>query len=116
MNYVHAIVSWVLVSIALPLSFAFAADVKLDSPLAYKTVSSFVENVLKAVVLVALPIIALFIMYAGFKYIMARGSSGKLQDAHQNFMYVVIGALLIMGAWILATLIGGTISQVMTAK
>lgn len=94
-----------------PLVFALAADVKLESPFIYKTVSDFISAVLRAVVYLSMPIIALFIMYAGFKYILARGNPGAIDEAHKNFMYVIIGALLILGAWVLATLIGGTVSQ-----
>ncbi len=92
----------------------FAADAKLESPFVYKTVSDFISTVLKAVVYLAMPVIALFLMYAGFKYIAARGNPGAINEAHQNFMYVIIGAALILGAWVLATLIGGTVTQLMT--
>lgn len=99
--------------ILIPLTYA-AAEAKLESPFVYKTVSDFISAVLRAVVYLSMPIIALFIMYAGFKYILARGNPGAISEAHQNFMYVIIGALLILGAWVLATLIGGTISQLVT--
>ena len=84
----------------------------LSNPLPnFPTVAKFVEGVLKAVVYVALPIIALFIVYAGFKYVFAQGNESKITEAHNNFKYVLIGALLILGAWVLATLIGNTVTQ-----
>ncbi|MEK7499780.1 MAG: pilin [Patescibacteria group bacterium] len=99
--------------ILLPLAYA-SAQAKLESPFVYKTVSDFISAVLRAIVYLSMPIIALFIMYAGFKYILARGNPGAIDEAHKNFMYVIIGALLILGAWVLATLIGGTVSQLVT--
>lgn len=93
--------------------FAFAQSGKLDNPLnpSISSVPAFVEGALRAVVYIALPIIALFIVYAGFKYVLARGNESKITEAHTNFLYVVIGALLILGAWVLATLIGSTVTQ-----
>ncbi len=91
-----------------------SAAASLESPFVYRSVSDFISAVLRAVVYLSMPIIALFIMYAGFKYILARGNPGAIDEAHKNFMYVIIGAMLILGAWVLATLIGGTISQLVT--
>ncbi len=85
----------------------------LQNPLRFDSIQGFIEGVLKAIVLIALPIITAFMVYAGFKYIAARGNPGKLGKAHENFLYVLIGTALILGAWVLATLIGGTVSQLM---
>ncbi|MDO8482124.1 MAG: hypothetical protein Q7S75_03520 [bacterium] len=93
---------------------AHAADAGLlQNPLnkAFSTIPDFIAGVLKVVVIIALPIIALFIVVAGFRFIFAQGKEGALTEAKKNFMYVVIGALLIMGAWVLATLIAGTVTQ-----
>jgi hypothetical protein len=86
---------------------------RLESPLDsnISTIPQFIEGFLRAIVIIALPLITIFIVYAGFKYIAARGNSGKISEAHENFKWVVIGAILILSAWILATLIGGTVSQ-----
>lgn len=107
------IVRFVILVLALP---AFALAAELVSPLAYKSVSDFIAAVLRAAVYVSMPIIALFIMYAGFKYILARGNPGAIGEAHTNFLYVIIGTMLILGAWVLATLIGGTVSQLMSGN
>ena len=61
--------------------------------------------------MIALPILTLFIVYSGFKFISAQGNSSKLEEAKKNFMYVIIGSLLILGAWVVATLVGGTVNQ-----
>ncbi|MEK7155790.1 MAG: TrbC/VirB2 family protein [Patescibacteria group bacterium] len=90
-----------------------AAQQTLENPLRFSSLETFIEGVLQAVVMVALPIIVAFIVYAGFKYIFARGSIDKIKDAHKNFTYVIIGTILILGAWVLATLIGGTVTQLL---
>lgn len=69
------------------------------------------EGLLRAVVYIALPIISIFIVYAGFMFITAQGNTEKLAQARNNFLYVVIGAILILGAWAIAQLVGGTINE-----
>lgn len=81
----------------------------LDSK--FSTIPLFIAGALQVLVIVALPIITLFLVVAGFMFIAARGNSGKLDEAKKNFVYVIIGALLILGAWIIATLIGSTVTQ-----
>ena len=78
----------------------------------FSSIPNFIAGALKVMVQVALPIIALFMVYAGFKFVTARGNSEQINSAKENFLYVIIGAILILGAWVIATLIGGTISQV----
>ncbi len=91
-------------------NFAYA---QFDSPLKaeFSTIPNFIAGALRAMVMIALPIIALFMVYSGFLFILARGNESKLSEAKQNFFYVIIGAILILGAWVLATMIGGTIAQ-----
>ncbi len=85
----------------------------LQNPLnsSFSDIPKFIEGALKVLVIVALPIITLFMVVAGFMFIAARGNESKLTEAKKNFMYVIIGALLILGAWVIATLIGGTVTQ-----
>ena len=91
---------------------AYAAD-GIQSPLKpeVSSIPGFIEAALKALVMIALPILTLFIVYSGFKFISAQGNSSKLEEAKKNFMYVIIGSLLILGAWVVATLVGGTVNQ-----
>ncbi|MDO8513974.1 MAG: pilin [bacterium] len=92
---------------------AHAQSTGLENPLNsnFSTIPAFIAGALKVLVIVALPVIALFIVYSGFLFIFARGDPTKLTKAKENFVYVIIGALLILGAWVIATLIGGTVTQ-----
>ena len=102
---------------AFALTFAFTAVVSaqtrafVDNPLSVDSIQGFIAKALQVMVMVALPIISLFIVYAGYMFVSARGNESKLSEAKNNFYYVIIGAILILGAWVIATLIGGTISQ-----
>lgn len=108
------IILFVILAGALPV---YAADCTssgsgLQNPLKFCTIQEFIEGALKAIVIIALPILALFIVYSGFLFVMARGNAEQLSTARRNFAYVVIGGLLILGAWMLANLIGNTVSEI----
>lgn len=84
----------------------------LKNPLQYNTIGEFVAGALKALVLIALPVVAFFLLLAGFQYISAQGKPDDIKTAHRNFLWVLVGGALMLGAWVLATLIGGTVQQV----
>jgi hypothetical protein len=84
----------------------------LQNPTTFPNIQSFIAAFLQAIVEISLPILTLFIVYSGFMFIMARGNQTKLTAAKNNFLYVILGALLIIGAWSLALLIGSTVTQV----
>lgn len=84
------------------------------NPVKFPDIAKFIAGFLRVVVMVALPIISLFIVYAGFLFVKARGNPGDLETAKKNFLYVIIGAILILGAWVISTLIAGTVSQITT--
>ncbi len=84
----------------------------LCSPSSYTSFQSFLSAVFTALVKISLPIITVFIVYSGFLFVTAQGNKTKLEVAKRNFLFVIIGALLILAAWILAQIIAGTLLQV----
>ena len=78
----------------------------------YCDIKSFVAGALKAFVMLSLPIVAFFIVLSGFYFVIARGNPAKLTTAKWNFLYVMIGTCLVLGAWLLASLIGSTVTQI----
>lgn len=109
----HRILSFVAVSVMVLFASFAHAQTGLESPLNsnFSSIPAFIAGALKALAVIALPIITLFLVISGFLFITAQGNQQKLDTAKKNFFYVIIGALLILGAWILATLIAGTVSQ-----
>ena len=77
-------------------------------------IPKFIAEFLRVIVMVALPIISLAIVYSGFLFVWARGNDSELQRAKRNFLYVIVGTILILGAWVIATLIAGTVSEITT--
>src|SRR3989338_283512 len=121
LTYMKTLVAPVFSSTAFLLASAVIAHAEVCNPSSgalcnplkpeFSSISLFIAGALKVIVMLALPIIVLFFVIAGFKFISAQGNPGKLDEARKNFVWVVIGALLIMGAWVLATLLANTVSQ-----
>lgn len=85
---------------------------KLQNPLAgVDTIPQFIAKIIDIVVKIATPILVLFFIYTGFLFIKAQGSEEGLKHAKDTLLYGVIGAAIILGAWVLAEAIQGTIEQ-----
>lgn len=88
-------------------------NIKIDNPFkGGDNLMGFIETVIKEILMPIGGVIAvLVIMYAGFLYVTARGDTGKIKTAHDTLLYGVIGAAILLGAWVIAGAIGGTIDQ-----
>jgi hypothetical protein len=53
---------------------------------------------LRIVIIIAIPIIIIFLILAGFKFVMARGNSSEIEEARQALLYALIGGVLILGS------------------
>lgn len=83
----------------------------IDNPLKATTISGFLRDLFRAVVKIGLPIVTLFIVWSGFLFVKARGSSTELTKAKQNFTYVILGTTIFLGAWAIAEMIAATLRQ-----
>ncbi|MBI1999462.1 MAG: hypothetical protein HYS74_02300 [Parcubacteria group bacterium] len=101
------------VFLAFPSLFAHAQSTRrLENPLRdIGTVPQLVRAVLDVVVQIGAPIAAIFIIYSGFLFILARGNPTKLEKAKSALTWTVVGTAVLLGAWVLSQAIGGTIEQ-----
>ena len=85
---------------------------KITNPLG--NINSFcglIKAILQAVISIGIPIAVLFIVYAGFKFVLAMGNPVKLDEARKNLMYTLIGIGIFLGAWLLALVIANTVNS-----
>ena len=109
----YALIAWSMPHLAFAATCTTGGDSnKLGNPLSVCSLSQFVEQALQVFVIIMLPVIAFFIVLAGFNFVFARGNPESLKTAKWNFLYVIVGTCLMLGAWLLANLIGATVSQV----
>ena len=81
------------------------------NPLAFKSIPLLIEAVIGIIIVIGTPIIVLFIILAGFKYVTAQGNPGKIQEATAALTYAIIGGVLIIGAYAIAQIIAGFVDS-----
>jgi len=89
-------------------------SITLDNPLGnnIQDIPSLVESILNIALTIGVPIIALAIIYSGFKFIAAQGNPEKLKEAKQTILYVLIGAGILLAAYAIATAVVDTITAI----
>lgn len=81
------------------------------NPLGVKSICGLIKALLGAAVAIGIPIAVLFIVWAGLKFVLARGNGEALAEARSNFLYTVIGIGIFLGAWLLAMVIVNTVNS-----
>lgn len=82
---------------------------KIINPIKVNDFSAFIATVLGVILRIAIPIVAAFIIYSGLMFVLARGNSEKLEQAKTRLLYTLLGAGILLGAWMIATVIKATI-------
>lgn len=75
-------------------------------------IPAFIKNVLEGALKIAIPVVALAIIYSGFLFVFAMGNSDKLKKAKDALLYSIIGAAILLGSWAIANLIVTTIDNI----
>jgi len=83
----------------------------LINPLGSDSLMHLLEQILDVILVFAVPLIVVFIILAGFMYVMAQGNPGKVEKAHMALLYAVIGGVIILGAVVILEVISGTVDS-----
>lgn len=75
------------------------------NPLAVDSIQGLLGAILEIVLVISIPIIILFLIYAGFQYVAARGNPEKLQTAHRALLFTLIGGVIILGSFAIVTIV-----------
>lgn len=89
-------------------------SVVLANPLKVGSIQELLVAVINIVMVLMVPIIVFFIIYAGFKYVMARGNASQVEEASQSLLYAIIGGVLILGAFAIANIIRSIVAAFQT--
>jgi hypothetical protein len=87
-----------------------ATSYQVQNPLAASSFCGLIQNLLQAALAIGIPIAVLFLVYAGFKFVLAQGNPEKLREARSNFLWTIIGIGIFLGAWLLADLVVNTVN------
>ena len=86
----------------------------IQNPLGSKntSVKTLLNSLLKLVFMVGAIVVVFFIIYSGYKFVAARGNPEKITEAKETFYATVIGAAILLGADIIATVVVNTVNAV----
>lgn len=84
---------------------------ELKNPIKADNLIELLNLVVDAAMYVLIPLIVLAIIYTGFLFIKARGEPKAITDAKQMFMYVIIGAAIILASKLIIALVTNTITS-----
>lgn len=62
--------------------------------------------------LIAPIVITLALLWTGFMFIQAQGKDTELATAKRNFLYVLVGAVLLLGAYVILDVVINTVDQI----
>jgi hypothetical protein len=114
----YSFVVIVLVSVLAPIFFVGAdttVNTGIENPLGKngpQDLPAFIEIILNAVLIIGVPVVTLGFIYTGFLFVQAQGSSEKLKTAKNSLLYVVIGAALLLGSFVLSKTLKSTVDEI----
>jgi hypothetical protein len=92
------------------LAFADGIQYSLPNFLQVNSIEELLLAILNVLIVIATPIIILFIIYGGFLYVTAQGNPEQIKTATRTLTYAIIGGILIIGATAAAAIIKNMIA------
>ena len=93
-----------------------AINIAIKNPLGVTTINDAIAKIMGVILKLAIPVIICLFIWTGFQFILAQGNDKKLGEAKSMLGNVIIGSLLILGAWTLATAIVNTVNLITTGS
>jgi hypothetical protein len=83
--------------------------VELINPIEADSISEFLVAIVDVLLIFATPLIVIYIMYAGFKFVTAQGNPSEIESARTALLWAVVGGVIVLGAKLILEVIQGTI-------
>lgn len=94
--------------------------VKIDNPFDCKGVSpctlmTLITTILSSIVMpIASVAVVVWIVWAGFQFVLAQGNEKKITDAKQNLLWSLVGAGILLGAAAISAVVETTVKALMS--
>ncbi len=75
---------------------------EICNPIEADTFLELVEAIAKAITAIGMPLVAIFLVWAGFLFVTARGNEEQLKRAKTAFYWTLVGGAVVIGARVLA--------------
>lgn len=91
--------------------FAASSGPTIQNPLGAENtdVNVILQKILNLVSVVGGIIVAFFIIFSGFKIVMAKGKPDALKEAKEMFIATIIGGAILLGANVIANVVVNTV-------
>lgn len=92
-----------------------SVSVKIENPLGpngAQDLPGLIKEILKIVMLIGVPIVTLSIIYTGFLFVKAQGNPEQITKAKGALTYTLIGAALLLGAFVISSAIKSTVDEI----
>ncbi len=86
----------------------------IKNPIKVNSIPELIKTILEAVIIIGVPIVALAIIYCGFLFVQARGNGEEIKKAKTALIYTIVGAMLLLGSWVLAQAIQSTVEDIIS--
>lgn len=96
--------------LAAPL-FVFA-QIKLQNPIKYGNINDLLLAVVNVVIQYGAILVVLFLVFAGFQFVTAQGNTEKIEHAKKMLVWVVVGAFVLLGVYVIREAVCGTLNQI----
>ncbi len=80
-------------------------SISITNPLRIDSLNDLLLAILNIIIVLAIPVVVFFIIYAGFLYVTARGNASQVEQATRALTYAIIGGVLIVGAVAIAEIV-----------
>ena len=75
------------------------------------TLDQLFFEIVNVILIIAVPIIVFFIIFAGFTYVTAQGNPEKVKLASRSLMYGIIGGVIILGSSAIMVIIRNLVNE-----
>lgn len=76
-------------------------------------ITSIIEVVMRNIVMpLASILVVLAILYSGFKFVIAQGNPKEIEEARRGLIWVLIGSLILLGAYGISGALKDTVNQI----
>ncbi len=72
--------------------------------------AEFLLKIIEILLVFAVPLIVIFIMYAGYLFVTAAGNTEQLSTARTALLWAVVGGVIVLGARVILEIIQGTVA------
>ncbi len=83
----------------------------IENPLAAGSIPQFINQLLDVVIQIGVPVLVVMIVFVGYKFVAAQGNSTKLDEAKEAFKWTIIGAAIVLGAFVISSVIQATVNN-----